>query len=474
MVGGYWDAEPVEASDPGFVDLRLPDLQVNLRTDRGVFAASAVDRGTRVLLQGCRAPEPYTGVLDLGTGYGPIAVATAIRQPLAGVWAVDVNRRALELTRANARQLNNVVVTEPDGVPPSLCFDGLYSNPPIKIGKDALHELMATWLARLAPGSRGWLVIKHAMGADSLHRWLAASGFPTERAASKQGYRILRIDTPGPPAEPLAPEDLRTIAADTGRPWTVMGRLSGGYTDPVFLLQRGGIRGVLKIKTGDWWSEQLTRLVGVHQDLHVLGYPTPEIISLGQLAGQRSYLLTTWVAGTSPSPPTRRHLDAALEAAELHRSVHPPAERDWSAMITLFLNGGIRKHRFHPAVATHARQALAMLPKPVPALPSGDFVHGDFTFFNMLFSGDSLNAIFDLEGFGTGTVAIDLIALLRNLTSADDRRAVIDRATELSGPDVVAACLCHRALATLDGAGQHPERLDDAAHQAEQLLALTP
>ncbi|SDS66634.1 phosphotransferase [Actinopolymorpha singaporensis] len=471
---GYWDVEPSGRSAPTTMQLSLPDVQVELRADRGVFAASGIDRGTRVLLRDVAAPNPYTGVVDLGTGYGPIAVATALRQPLAGVWAVDVNRRALDLTRANTRDLPNVVVAEPGDVPPSLRFGGLYSNPPIKIGKDALHQLLADWLARLDPGSRAWLVVKQAMGADSLQRWLSDGGFPTSRAASKQGYRILRVDTPGPPPPLLEREDLATIAAHTGGPWTVLGRLTGGYSDTVVLVGRGALRAVLKAKEGAWWREQLNRLVPVSQELRTLGYPTPEVIGCGSLSADRSYLLTSWAGGTSPTEPNRRQLDAALAAAELHRSVRPPADRDWSAMITAFLNGGIGEHEFHPATSAYARQALAVLPKPVPALPTGELTHGDFTFRNMLFDGDALSAVVDLEGFGTGTVAADLLALLPSLSDPDHRRVVVEHAGELTSADVVAACLCHRILAGLDWASQHVELLDDAIERAKLLLSLLP
>ncbi|GAA2760930.1 hypothetical protein F4554_005885 [Actinopolymorpha rutila] len=366
------------------------------------------------------------------------------------------------------------MVAEPEQVPASLRFAGLYSNPPIKIGKDALHQLLADWLTRLDPGSRAWLVVKQAMGADSLQRWLNDGGFPTSRAASKQGYRILRVDTPGPPPPPLAREDLATIAAHTGGPWTVLGRLSGGFSDTVALLGRNNSRAVLKVKEGAWWREQLNRLVPVTQELRALGYPTPEVIGCGSLDEDRSYLLTSWTRGASPASPNRRQLDAALSAADIHRSVRPSADRDWSAMITMFLNGGIGEHQFHPATSAYARQALAVLPKPVPSLPSGDLTHGDFTFRNMLFDGDDLSAVVDLEGFGTGTVAVDLLALLPFLSDPDHRRVVVEHAVELTSADVVAACLCHRILAGLDWASQHVELLDDAVDRAELLLSLLP
>ncbi|MBE1610659.1 methyltransferase [Actinopolymorpha pittospori] len=494
MGGSYWETEPSGPSRPGTVRLTLPDLDLDLATDHGVFARSGVDRGTHLLLRRAPVPAPRTSVLDLGTGYGPIALATALRQPHAGVWAVDVNRRALALTLANAAHLgqsagplhpgsvhpgsvhpaglDNLLVAEPAEVPPAVRFDGLYSNPPIKIGKQALHDLLVSWLARLLPGSPAWLVVKQAMGADSLQTWLDSHSFPTRRVASKQGYRLLRVTTPGTPPAPLAEEDLAAVTARTGVSWTVLGRLAGGFSDDTFLLGRGAVRAVLKIKTGEGWPDQLDRLLPVVTKLRALGYPTPEVLGAGPLTAERSFLMTAWSSGASPDPANRAQLDALLAAAELHREVHPPPERDWSAMVTQFLNGGISEHEFHPSLAAYTRRALALVPKPVPSLPTGDLVHGDLTFRNTLFDGSDLRAVIDLEGFGAGTVAIDLVSLLSGLTDPADQRVVLDRAVELSGPDVVAACLAHRVLAGLAWASEHPGLLPGAGERAERLLAL--
>lgn len=169
VTGAYRDREPAGPARSGSVRLELPDVSVGLRTAPGVFGAQRVDRGTLVLLRQAPAPEAATAVVDLGAGYGPISVALARRQPDAGVWAVEVNERALELVRANVAGagLANVVAVAPEQVPGVLRFDGLYSNPPIKIGKDPLRELLRGWLDRLVPGGTAWLVVKQAMGADS-------------------------------------------------------------------------------------------------------------------------------------------------------------------------------------------------------------------------------------------------------------------------------------------------------------------
>jgi 16S rRNA (guanine1207-N2)-methyltransferase len=195
LMGHYFDHAPQAASRPGTVDLVLPDLRVSLATDRGVFSPSAVDAGTKLLL--LEAPAPTGGVLlDLGCGYGPIAVALALRAPSATVWAVDVNSRALALTAANASTCgvgDRVRVATPDDVPTDVRFDGIWSNPPIRVGKDALHSMLSTWLDRLAPGGRAWLVVQKHLGSDSLQRWLSSSGWEATRSSSRAGYRVLEV-----------------------------------------------------------------------------------------------------------------------------------------------------------------------------------------------------------------------------------------------------------------------------------------
>jgi 16S rRNA (guanine1207-N2)-methyltransferase len=175
------------------VRLALRDVQVGLATDTGVFSPAAIDAGTLVLLETVPSPPAAGDLLDLGCGYGPITVALAHRAPGATVWGVDVNERARELARANTASLPNVRIEGPDGVPADTAFAAIWSNPPIKVGKGVLHEMMRRWLPRLAPGGVAYLVVQRHLGADSLHRWLEAEGFPTERLASRKGYRILAV-----------------------------------------------------------------------------------------------------------------------------------------------------------------------------------------------------------------------------------------------------------------------------------------
>ena len=171
--------------------LALPDLTLELVTDAGVFSRDGIDPGTKLLLLEAPAPAPAGDLLDLGCGYGAIALVLARRSPGATVWAVDVNERARALTSANAAAagLENVRVAGPDEVPDDVRFATIWSNPPIRIGKEALHAVLQRWLRRLE-GSAVLVVQKH-LGSDSLARWLGEQGFGVERLRSRAGYRLL-------------------------------------------------------------------------------------------------------------------------------------------------------------------------------------------------------------------------------------------------------------------------------------------
>jgi 16S rRNA (guanine1207-N2)-methyltransferase len=195
-VAHYFSEQPGTASRPGSVDLVLPDLHLRLETDRGVFSPDRVDLGTRVLLESVPPPPPRGDLLDLGCGYGPIALTMASRAPEATVWAVDVNRRSLELTERNAQtaRLYKVRSVHADEMPDDVTFQAIWSNPAIRIGKPALHEMLTRWLSRLAPGGVAHLVVQRHLGSDSLQRWLGEQGWQATRAASRAAYRILRVE----------------------------------------------------------------------------------------------------------------------------------------------------------------------------------------------------------------------------------------------------------------------------------------
>lgn len=191
----YFEEDPGVGSHRRTVRLALPDVTLDLATDTGVFAKEDVDPGSKLLL--LEAPEPAQSgdLLDLGCGYGALALTLAARAPDATVWAVDVNRRAVALTAENASSngFGNVRAVSPDGVPDDVRFATMWSNPPIRIGKPALHDLLRTWLPRLDAGGEAVLVVHKHLGSDSLAAWLSQEGWAVDRRRSRMGYRILSV-----------------------------------------------------------------------------------------------------------------------------------------------------------------------------------------------------------------------------------------------------------------------------------------
>jgi 16S rRNA G1207 methylase RsmC len=193
----YFSADPAAPAEFREIEFDAGGRRLHLRTAAGVFSATRLDLGTALLLRKAPLPGPASrgNILDLGCGYGPIASVLAAGAPAARVYAIDVNRRALDLVRHNAEVngLTNIIAAEPDEVDPAVTFDEIWSNPPIRIGKEELHLLLSRWLPRLSPAGTGWLVVARNLGADSLQEWLAAAGWPVRRHVSGKGYRILRV-----------------------------------------------------------------------------------------------------------------------------------------------------------------------------------------------------------------------------------------------------------------------------------------
>lgn len=191
----YFSPDPAAPSHPTEVELTLPDLTATLRADRGVFSGRRVDPGTKALLLEPFAPTAPGPLVDLGCGYGPIAVALASRYPDRTVIAVDVNARARALVEENATRLGlrNLSAYSPDDAPVDRPLGGLWSNPPIRIGKASLHSLLLMWLGRLDPAATGYLVVQRNLGADSLSTWLDGEGWAARRVRSRAGYRLLSV-----------------------------------------------------------------------------------------------------------------------------------------------------------------------------------------------------------------------------------------------------------------------------------------
>lgn len=194
----YFSSNPVSEFAPQQVKVRLAGQDRTVVTAPGIFSPAGIDKGTAVLL--AEVP-PATGsrILDIGCGWGPITLTAALESPGSEVYAVDVNQRSMELTRMNAERLGatNVQVSLPEDVPTDVEFDLIWSNPPIRVGKDALHNIMRTWLPRLTVGGKAYLVVQKNLGSDSLQKWLVnelGSDYSVNRYATSKGFRILLVE----------------------------------------------------------------------------------------------------------------------------------------------------------------------------------------------------------------------------------------------------------------------------------------
>ncbi|RKQ33334.1 class I SAM-dependent methyltransferase [Kocuria tytonis] len=193
----YFVSDPELPEKPRRLSVELRGRRVDVGTAAGVFSPTDLDRGTAALLR--HVPDPRgRSFLDIGCGWGPLSLALALADPEAMVTAVDVNERSLRLTAMNARSLGleRVEARLPRDVPADRTFDTIWSNPPIRVGKDALHDILTTWLPRLSPGGSAWLVVQKNLGGDSLQRWLAETlgeDFAVARAATDKGFRIITV-----------------------------------------------------------------------------------------------------------------------------------------------------------------------------------------------------------------------------------------------------------------------------------------
>jgi 16S rRNA (guanine1207-N2)-methyltransferase len=196
----YFSADPSVPFEREPLSCEVWGQRLDLVSGSGVYSRGRLDIGTSVLFRETEPPVPGR-VLDLGTGYGVIGLAVAaawkadgVRAEAGSVTGVEVNRRAVLLANENAERLglaDRFLACLPEEAPAGTTYDEIWSNPPIRIGKPALHELLLHWFGRLVPDGRAVMVIGKNLGGDSLQAWLTGQGFPTGRVASAKGFRVL-------------------------------------------------------------------------------------------------------------------------------------------------------------------------------------------------------------------------------------------------------------------------------------------
>ena len=192
----YFSATPAGDFTPREIQVRLGERDLSLLTAGGVFSPDHVDAGTEALLRIVPAlPAESEHLLDLGCGWGPIALTMSMEAPRATVWAVDVNERALELTRRNAEiaGCTNITAVTPDEVSEEIRFGAIWSNPPIRVGKAELHAMIEKWLPRLISGGEAYFVVAKHLGADSLCAWMTTTFARTHTVTKGDHYKGFRV-----------------------------------------------------------------------------------------------------------------------------------------------------------------------------------------------------------------------------------------------------------------------------------------
>ena len=190
----YYTRVPQSESKPVDCEYSYRGVALSFRTDAGVFSKGEVDTGTRLLLEAL--PEKMNGdILDLGCGWGVIGISVARKWPGTRVTLADVNTRALDLSRENARR-NRAEVTcvESDGMAAleGQAFDAVVTNPPIRAGKQVIYKMFADAAKSLKPGGALYLVIRKQQGAESCMKYLQTIYQNVEKLVKSGGFWVLR------------------------------------------------------------------------------------------------------------------------------------------------------------------------------------------------------------------------------------------------------------------------------------------
>ena len=191
----YFDnVENLEHQDLSFSYTMFGE-RFTLKSDAGVFSKDCLDDGSRLLLETIAKTDLGSEILDLGCGVGPIGLTLAKLDPARHVTLADVNLRALDCCRANAKTLGvegQVTILQSDvysNIAPS--FSTIVTNPPIRAGKKVTYAMYAGALSHLNEGGSLILVIRKQQGAPSCQRYLETLFSEVSVVSQHKGYRIL-------------------------------------------------------------------------------------------------------------------------------------------------------------------------------------------------------------------------------------------------------------------------------------------
>ena len=190
----YYTRNPQSESRPVNCEYTYRGIPLTFQTDAGVFSKGEVDTGTRLLLE--TLPEEMgEDILDLGCGWGVIGISIARKWPETRGVLADINTRALDLSRENAR-LNRAKVTcvESDGMAAleGMTFDTVVTNPPIRAGKQIIYKMFTDAAKSLKPGGALYLVIRKQQGAESCMKFLQTVFGSVEKLNKSGGFWVIR------------------------------------------------------------------------------------------------------------------------------------------------------------------------------------------------------------------------------------------------------------------------------------------
>jgi len=177
----------------GMVTSKLRDTRFQFYTASSVFSKRKIDLGTRLLIESMVLPNRHL-VLDVGCGYGAVGIAAATFNPQLHVEMIDVNERAVWLTKKNIRlnKLKNVTVRQGYLYEPvnNLTFETILSNPPISAGMKIVQSII--WGAKKRLTSKGLfqIVTKSKIGKKIINDFLLTVYGNSEIIARRSGYRV--------------------------------------------------------------------------------------------------------------------------------------------------------------------------------------------------------------------------------------------------------------------------------------------
>ena len=152
------------------ISFRFFGLSYTLVTDDGVFSKDGLDYGSRLLLENVCKSEIEGEILDLGCGYGPIGIVIKRCFPVAHITMVDINERAIELTKLNVERYemdNKVLVSDSFNELENKHFNHIILNPPIRAGKEVIYSMFEQASTHLCDDGCLWIVMRKNHGANS-------------------------------------------------------------------------------------------------------------------------------------------------------------------------------------------------------------------------------------------------------------------------------------------------------------------